>query len=212
MNGLLSHEGAICRAVDLYWTAVRLSLVWWAASIPIVTSPAATIWLVHAVRREMRGEGSPGPRSSIALIGELWGQAYRLTAVILAAALLILAAAVAPSPPGLLSQVLIASVVCAGALWCLVVPCSVVVLERRRAGMRDALAVAYVHGMRKPMRAAGAAVGITACLSGVLFAPAPIRLLIIISAPACAAALAVKTADEASLVEPDRSKHRRVSP
>jgi len=208
MNRLLSHEGVLYRVLDLWWTVTRLGLIWWLASIPVVTSPAATIWLLHAVRREMRGERTPGLRSSIELVRQLSVQTYRLVAVGLATAGLILLAALAPSPPGVLSQVLVAVVVCVGVLWCLVIPWSLAILERRGAGVRDALATAYVTSMRKPVLAAGAALGISLCLSAPLWIPTLGKPLALISAPALAAALLVRTVDEASLVDPPLNRRR----
>lgn len=197
MSSVLSVDAVPYRALAWWWGMVRLSLVWWLACLPVVTAPVATVWLVHATRRQLAGRALPGWTESRGLVARHFWPATRLFATHLAIVTLVCVASLGPSPGGALDLVLPLVVLAVALTWSLVGPWSVVLLEQRGDGARAALRASYVRALRRPMTASLGVLGTATCVVAVLLAPSEVVLLVALTAPVAAAAITIRTCDRA---------------
>lgn len=180
---LITASTSIYRAADLAWSHARLGLTWWLGCLPILTAPAATIWLVHAVRRQSTGDVVPVGRDAARYIVARTMPALRLALVHLGIGLYFLVSLNSAIPDGLFGQAIRAVVIAALVTWSLTAPWSFLLMERRARGAWDAIRSSYLCALRRP---AAAALTLASLLAGTVLlylAPTSVALLAALVAP-----------------------------
>jgi len=182
---MLATAGAgVFRAADVLWAHARLGLLWWLGCLPVVTAPAATLWLIHAARAHSSGEVVPAGRAFVRYVLEATAPALRLALGHLAASAYFVLALNSAIPDGILSTVIRGVVIAALATWILTVPWSFLLLERRRRGAWDAIRMSYLCALRRPGAAAMSAASLVAGAMLLWLVPPQIALLAAAALPA----------------------------
>lgn len=187
MTGLLATDGLLYRALTRVYDLVLISLLWLVLSLPLVTAPAATDWMLQAVARTGRGEPVPGVRDAVRHLRARFGPTGRLAMVHLMVLAVLVVGAIGPDPGGLLGLGVRVLVVGVGVTWTLVAPWSAVLLAER--DVRAAIRTAYLRALRHLPLSFLSAVAVTVGCAAVLAAPAIVRLPVVLIAPATVAAV-----------------------
>lgn len=195
MTGLLATDGLPYRALTRAYELVLISLLWLGMSLPLVTAPAATDWMLHAVDRTGRGEPVPGVRDAVRHVRAHFAPTGRLALVHLMVLAVLVVGALGPDPGGLVGGGVRGLVVGVGVTWALVAPWSVVLLAQRGPAadalpdVRTALRAAYLRALRHlPLSFLSAVTVAVGCVA-VLMAPPVVRLPVALLAPATVAAV-----------------------
>ncbi len=204
MRSLLDTDGVLYRALSRWYELVLLSLGWFVLSLPVVTLPAATDWLVDGVRRTGRGEPIRGVGDSLRFVARRWLPTARLAGMHLLVLGLLAVGAFGPSPGGPFGLLVLVGVVGVAATWALVAPWSVVLLDRY--GARDALRAAYLRALRHLPLSFLSAVAVLGGITSLVWAPAVVRLPVVLTAPGLVAALVIMVCDRA---DPTRTRATR---
>lgn len=144
---LFAPDGRLLAAWSLWWFWVRTSICWLLLSLPVISAPAAMVWLIIEEQRRREGEAPRSFRESRELIRRWLFPAWSLAGIHLAAAGLVLIGLFGPAPAPYNWVVLLVSTVFA-VTWLLLTPWSWVLLGRSGSA-RPALREAYRLSLRR---------------------------------------------------------------
>lgn len=165
------------RAADVMWSHLRLGIVWWLGCLPVVTAPAVTVWLIHAVRAQPTDKAPMGGRAIVRYVLASTLPALRLALVQSAIGIYFVLTLGSAVPDGMLGAVVQVLVITVLITWILTVPWSFLLLERRASGARDAIRSSYLCALRRPD---AAALTVAAILAGaMLLALAPTEITVV---------------------------------
>jgi hypothetical protein len=207
-------DGALLRAWSRWWFWAWTSCCWLLLSLPVITAPAATLWLITQQRRYAGGEAALGPRETLRFLGHWLLAALRPAGCHLGIAALVLIGLLGPSPGGPYGLLVLITSVVAGVTWLLVAPWSAVVFERTGRTV-VALRTSYLLALSRIELALSATVSVIAvALAGpFLMTRVPyLGPLLVIALPAAAASFVITLHDRAAAVEdpgsgrPDRAR------
>lgn len=180
---LVTASNGVFSTVDAVWAHARLGIIWWLGCLPVVTAPAATVWLVHAVRKHAAGDVVRGGREAAGYIWARMMPALRLALVHLAVGVYFLVSLNSAIPDGLGGQAIRVVVFSVLATWLLTAPWSFVLLERRERGAWDAIRASYLCALHRPAAATLTLASLLAGAALLWLAPAPVALLAVLAAP-----------------------------
>jgi hypothetical protein len=213
MNGtvpnVLDADGPVYRVLSRWTELIILSLIWLALSLPVITAPAATGWLLRTVRRTRDGQPIPGFTDTIGELRLGFGISVRLAALQVAVAVLIVIALFGPSPGGWYGQLVLIVGSLVGITMALVAPWSVVLLAEHRT-VRGAVRAAYRRALGQLSLAFLSAVSVIAGAGAVLFVPGWIRLIALIAMPGLVAAVVTRLCDRAGTRSPHPTTDHRL--
>ena len=130
MNAIFAPDGALLRAWSRWWFWAWTSCCWVLFSLPVITMPAATSWLITQQHRYARGENALGPVETLRhLLGRLL-PTLPLACCHLAVAGLVIIGLFGPSPGGPYGWLVLITSSVAGVTWLLLAPWTVVIFER----------------------------------------------------------------------------------
>lgn len=198
----LAPDGALLRGWSRWWFWAWTSACWLLLSLPVVTAPAATLWLITQQRRYARGEAALGPGETARFLARRLLPALPLTGCHLGIAVLVLIGLFGPSPGGPYGWLVLTTSVVAGVTWLLVAPWSVVIFERTGRTVA-ALRASYLLALTRIELALSATVAvIAAALAGpLLVARVPyLGPLLTIALPAATASLVITLHDRAAML------------
>lgn len=202
MNAIFTPDGALFRAWSRWWFWAWTSCCWVLFSVPVITMPAATSWLITQQRRYARGETSLGPTETLRhLLGRLL-PTLPLAACHLGIAGLILIGLFGPSPGGPYGWVVLITSSVVAVTWLLIAPWSVVIFERTGRTV-EALRQAYRLALARIDLAVTATVAVVAAgaaavllLTQVPYLGPPLALAV----PAAVATFLIMLHDRASVL------------
>ncbi|MFC7406534.1 hypothetical protein [Georgenia alba] len=198
----------VYRVLDTTWTLARLGLVWWLCLLLIVPAPAATVWLLHAARGQLRGEVAQDLGTTLRYIARMTLPALRLGLIHLGLAVVTVSALLGPSPGGVLDVVLPPVAVGVTLTWLLVLPWSFVALEQDPgAGALDALRHAYRWALAHLLAAALTCTALAAAALLMWSVPAEVVLLPGVALPAVLA-LTVRSVQDRAESHPHARRTR----
>ncbi|GAB3758498.1 hypothetical protein [Microlunatus parietis] len=204
MNAVFAPDGALLRAWSRWWHWAWTSCCWALLCLPVITMPAATLWLITQQRRYARGEASLSPAESVRyLTGHLF-PALPLAGCHLGAAALVIIGLFGPSPGGPYSWVVLITSSLAGVTWLLLAPWTFVIFERTGRTVA-AIKTAYRLALtRIDLAVTGAtAVLIAGAAAVLLFTRVPyLGPLLALAVPAAVASLSIMLHDRASALAP----------
>lgn len=180
---LVTASTGIFRAVDVVWAHARFGLLWWLGCLPVLTAPAATVWLVHAVRKQAAGDVAEGGREVAGYIVARTLPALRLALIHLAVGVYFLVSLNSAVPDGLGGQAIRVVVFSVLTTWLLTAPWSFLLLERRGRGAWDAIRTSYLCALRRPAAATLTLASLLAGAALLWLMPAPVALLAALVAP-----------------------------
>ncbi|MEO3792941.1 hypothetical protein ABGB14_22230 [Nonomuraea sp. B10E15] len=199
---LLAADGALLRGWSRWWFWAWTSCCWLLLSLPVITAPAATLWLVAQQRRQARGEAALGPGETLRFLARRLLPALRLAGCHLGIACLVLIGLLGPSPGGPYGWLVLVTSVVAGVTWALVAPWSVVMFERTGRTVA-ALRMAYVLALSRIELALTATVAmLVAAVAGPFLATQVPYAgpLLAIALPAATASFVIMLGDRAAAV------------
>ncbi|PZG23466.1 hypothetical protein [Nonomuraea aridisoli] len=158
---LFAPDGALLRGWSRWWFWAWTSCCWLLLSLPLVTAPAATLWLIAQQRRHARGEAALGPAETLRFLGRRLLPSLPLAGCHLGVAALVLIGLLGPSPGGAYGWLVLTTSVVAGVTWLLVAPWSVVIFERT-GRTAEALRTAYLLALSRIELALSASVAVIA--------------------------------------------------
>ncbi|GAA4958949.1 hypothetical protein HD597_005466 [Nonomuraea thailandensis] len=196
---LLTPDGALMRAWSRWWLWAWTSGCWLLLSLPVITAPAATLWLVAQQRRRAAGEAPLGAAETARFLGRQLLPALRLAGCHAGIAALVLAGLLGPSPGGPYGWLVLITSVVAGATWLLVAPWSVPAFAQTGRALA-ALRAAYVLALSRIESALLATAAVIAAVAAPLVA---IRVpylgpLLVVALPAATASLVISLYDRAA--------------
>ncbi|TYB56584.1 hypothetical protein FXF51_43175 [Nonomuraea sp. PA05] len=198
---LLTPDGALMRAWSRWWLWAWTSACWLLLSLPVITAPAATLWLVAQQRRRSAGEAPLGAAETVRFLGRHLLPALRLACCHAGIAALVLIGLLGPSPGGPYGWLVLVTSVVAGATWLLVAPWSVPAFARTGRAFA-ALRAAYVLALSRIESALLATAAVIAAAGAPFVA---IRVpylgpLLVVALPAATASLVITLYDRAAAV------------
>ncbi|MBF8184189.1 hypothetical protein ITP53_00180 [Nonomuraea sp. K274] len=199
---LFAPDGALLRGWSRWWFWAWTSCCWLLLCLPMITAPAATLWLIAQQRRYAGGEAALGPGETLRFVVRRLLPALPLAGCHLGVAVLVLIGLLGPSPGGPYGWLVLITSVVAGVTWLLVAPWSVVIFERTGRTV-VALRMAYVLALsRVELAVTATAVVIAAAVAGPFLATQVPYAgpLLVIALPAATAGLVLKLRDRAAAV------------
>ncbi|MFG1702708.1 hypothetical protein ACFLIM_05910 [Nonomuraea sp. M3C6] len=199
---LFAPDGALLRGWSRWWFWAWTSCCWLLLSLPVITAPAATLWLIAQQRRYAGGEAALGPGETLRFLARGLLPSLPLAGCHLGIAVLVLIGLLGPSPGGPYGWLVLITSVVAGVTWLLVVPWSVVIFERTGRTVA-ALRMAYLLALSRIELALTAAVAvIAAAVAGPFLATQVPYLgpLLMIALPAATASFVIMLRDRAAAV------------
>ncbi|WP_336207598.1 hypothetical protein [Nonomuraea sp. LPB2021202275-12-8] len=199
---LFAPDGALLRGWSRWWFWTWTSCCWLLLSLPVITAPAATLWLIAQQRRHADGEAALGPRETLRfLVGRLL-PALPLAGCHLGIAALVVIGLFGPSPGGPYGQLVLVTSVVAGVTWLLVAPWSAVIFERTGRTI-PALRTAYRLALSRIELAVAATVAVIAAAAAGPFLATRVPYLgplLTIALPAATASFVIMLRDRAAVV------------
>ncbi|MCG5213251.1 hypothetical protein [Streptosporangium sp. KLBMP 9127] len=199
---LFAPDSALLRGWSRWWFWAWTSCCWVLLSLPVITAPAATLWLIAQQRRHADGEAALGPGETLRFLGRWLLPALRLAGCHLGIAVLVLVGLFGPSPGGPYGQLVLITSVVAGVTWLLVAPWSVVSLERTGRTVA-ALRTAYLLALSRIELAVAATVAVIAAAGAGPFLATRVPYLgplLLIALPAATASFVITLRDRAAAV------------
>lgn len=216
MRSVLDVEGPAYRGLSRWSELAILSVAWWVLSLPVITAPVATGWLVGEVRRTRAGHPISGLPATGNYLRRHFGISLRLAGIQLVVAALVAVSLLGPSPGGWYGQLVFGVGCLVGITTALVAPWAVALLDRH-ATARAALRAAYRQVLGQLSLAFLSAVTVAGGVAVVLFAPGWMQLIVLVATPGLTAAVITRLCDlaeartlpqESSLEAPALDDHR----
>ncbi|MFC7625189.1 hypothetical protein [Microlunatus sp. GCM10028923] len=209
-TGIFAPDGALLRAWSRWWHWAWTSCCWVLFSLPVITLPAATLWLITQQRRYARGEATLGPAETVRHLARHLLPALPLAGCHLGVAALVIIGLFGPSPGGPYGWVVLITSSLAGVTWLLLAPWTFVIFERTGrtvASIRDAYRLALTR-IDLAVTVATAAV-IAGAAAVLLFTRVPyLGPLLALAVPAAVASLSIMLHDRASALASRDEVHR----
>lgn len=142
---LFAPDGRLLGAWTQWWFWVRTSVCFLLLCIPVITAPAAIVWLIGEQLRHRRGEAASGLAETVRLMRRSLLPALLLATCHLGAATLVMIGLLGPAP-GPYGWVVLAVSTAFAVTWLLLTPWSWVILERNGSA-REALRQAYATSL-----------------------------------------------------------------
>ncbi|MGW0804705.1 hypothetical protein [Nonomuraea sp. NPDC002799] len=196
---LFAPDGALLRGWSRWWFWAWTSCCWLLLCLPVITAPAATLWLIAQQRRHADGEAALGPGETLRFLRRRLLPSLRLAGCHLGIAGLVLIGLLGPSPGGPYGWLVLITSVVAGVTWLLVAPWSLVIFE---GGAVAALRTAYVLALSRIELALLAMASVVAAALAVPFLAAQVPYLgplLVIALPAALAGLLIMLRDRAAI-------------
>ncbi|MFI7611722.1 hypothetical protein E1286_06755 [Nonomuraea terrae] len=195
-------DGALLRGWSRWWFWAWTSCCWLLLSLPVLTAPAAGLWLIAQQRRYARGEAALGPGETLRFLGRRLLPSLPLAGCHLGIAALVLVGLLGPSPGGAYGGLVLTTSVVAGVTWLLVAPWSVVIFERT-GRTAEALRTAYLLALSRIELALTASVAVIAAAAAGPFLATGVPYLGLpaaIALPAATASFVIVLCDRAAAV------------
>lgn len=193
-------DNALYRGWSRWWFWAWTSLCWVLLCLPVITAPAATLWLITQQRRYAAGEATLGPLETLRYLGRQLPRSMPLAGCHLGVAGLVIIGLFGPSPGGPYGWLVLITSVVVGVTWLLLVPWSLVIFERT-ARTVESLREAYRLALSRIELAVTGTVAILAAAAAVVFLATQVPYLgplLIIALPAATAGLVIMLHDRAA--------------
>lgn len=198
MRSVLDVEGPAYRGLSRWAELAILSVAWWVLSLPMITAPVATGWLMAEVRQIRAGHPISGPRATGSYLRRRFGVSLRLAGIQLVVAALVAVALLGPSPGGWYGQLVFGVGCLVGITSALVAPWAVALLDRHTTA-RAAVRAAYRQVLGQLSLAFLSAVAVAGGVAAVLFAPGWMQLIVMLAAPGLTVAVVTRLCDLAEI-------------
>ncbi len=210
MNAIFAADGALFRAWSRWWFWSWTSCCWVLFSLPVITIPAATSWLITQQRRYSRGETSLNPAETLRLLFGRLLPTLPLAGCHLAVAGLVIIGLFGPSPGGPYGWLVLITSSVVGVTWLLLAPWTVLIFERTGRTVESIRAAYRLALARIDLAVTGTAVVAAAGFAAVLlFTRVPfLGPLLALAVPAAVATFLIMLHDRASLLASRDEDHR----
>lgn len=210
MTTLFAPGGALLRAWSRWWHWAWTSCCWLLFSLPVITLPAATLWLITQQRRYARGEAALGPAETLRYLLRQLLPALPLAGSHLSVAALVIIGLFGPSPGGGYGWVVLITSSLAGVTWLLLAPWTFVIFERTGRTVVSIKSAYRLALTRLDLAVTGAAAVLVAGTAAVLlFTRLPyLGPLLALAVPAAVAGLSIMLHDRASALASRDEVHR----
>ncbi|WP_152364473.1 hypothetical protein [Microlunatus speluncae] len=208
-NVIFAPDGALLRAWSRWWFWAWTSCCWALFSLPVVTLPAATSWLITQQRRYTRGETSLGPAESLRFLLRRLLPTLPLAGCHLGVTGLVITGLFGPSPGGGYGWLVLITSSVVGVTWLLLAPWTVLIFERTGRTV-ESIRLAYRLALARldlavtaTVAAVAAAAAVVLLLTRVPYLGPPLALAV----PAAVATFLIMLHDRATRLAtpPDRA-------